>query len=148
MDLRYSHKTQNQEKVAKAMGRDFNISLKKAVVVCDNISGMKLDEAIKLLEEVMEIKTPLKFLRHQAGVGHKTGLGMAKYPEKAASHILGVLLNARANAEFKGYDADKLKILSIQANRGLTRKRRKPKGRWKAWKTQLVNVQVIVKEKT
>jgi large subunit ribosomal protein L22 len=146
MELQYSYKPEEEAKVAKAIGRSNNISFKKAVNVCTNIRGMNLLEAIALLEKVKALETPLHFSRFQRGAAHRTGIGMGKYPKKASTEMLEVLNNALANAEFKGLNTEKLKIIFVQANRGMSRKRRKPQGRWKAWKTILVNYQVIVQE--
>jgi large subunit ribosomal protein L22 len=146
MELQYSYKPEEETKIAKAIGVGNNISFKKAVIVCNNIRGMNLIEAIALLEKVKALEKPLPFSRFQRGAAHRTGIGMGKYPKKASTEMLEVLNNAMANAEFKGLNTEKLKIIFVQANRGLSRRRRKPQGRWKAWKTVLVNYQVMVQE--
>jgi ribosomal protein L22 len=43
-------------------------------------------------------------------------------------------------------DPEKIKITHIEAQKGITRKRRKPKGRYKTWRTQFVHVQAVAKE--
>jgi len=58
-----------------------------------------------------------------------------------------MLANLQSNAEYKGLDVEKLRITHIQAQKGLTRMRRKPKGRWKMWARQLVSIQAIAEEK-
>ena len=147
MELKYAYVPQNQSKVAKALGKDIDVSFKKAVVVCDKLRGMKLEEAITLLEAVVALEQPIPFKKYKDGTSHKPGMGPAKYPKKAAGEILKILKNAQTNAEYKGLDTGKLQVINIQANKGPSRKRRKPKGRWKAWKTQYVSVMAIVKEK-
>ena len=146
MELDYSLKPQNEAKVAKAIGKDINISFKKTIAVCDCVREKNLTEAIALLERVIALEEAIPFRKYNKGVSHRTGVGIAKYPKKAATEVLKVLKNAQGNAEYKGLDNDRLKIISIMVNKGQSRKRRKPKGRWKAWKTQFVCVQAVVRE--
>lgn len=146
MELDYSLKVQNEAKVAKGVGKDVNISFKKAVAVCDSVREKNLTEAIALLEKVIALEQAIPFRKYNKGVSHRTGVGIAKYPKKAASEVLKVLKNVQSNADYKGLDGERLKIISVQVNKGQSRKRRKPKGRWKAWKTQYVCIQAIAKE--
>lgn len=142
-------KPADEARAAQAMGRDFNISFKHAVVVCDKLRGMRLSEATELLESVVALEKTIPFKRFNKGIGHRKGLGrdnIGKYPKKAASCILGVLRNLEANADFKGLDSERLKITHIQALKGISRRRRKPKGRWAVWRRDLVNIQAIAEE--
>jgi len=133
MELKYAYVPQNQAKIAKACGKDIDVSFKKAVVVCDKLRGMDLDDAMALLEAVAALEQPIPFTKYNKGTSHKPGLGVGKYPRKAAEAILRILKNAQTNAEYKGLDTEKLQLINIQANKGPSRRRRKPKGRWKAW---------------
>jgi len=150
MELGYSLKLKDEGKAVKAMGRDLNISFKDAVVLSDALRGKKLSEALKLVGEVISLKTPVPYKRFQTGVGHRKGTQthkIAKYPKKAASEALKVLGNLESNAEYKGLDTDKLTLTHIQAQKGFARRRRKPKGRWRMWTTQRVHIQAIAEEK-
>lgn len=149
MELEYAFKPEDESRIAKAMGRGANISFKHAVVICDKLRGMNLGDAVELLEAVVALEKTIPFRRFNTGVSHRKGLSkdkVAKYPKKAAGEIRNVLRNVEANAEYKGLDIERLKIINIQANKGIARKRRKPKGRWRMWKTQLVSIQVIAQE--
>jgi large subunit ribosomal protein L22 len=146
MELDYSLKPQNEAKVAKAIGKDINISFKKTIAVCDSVREKNLVEAIALLERVIALEQAIPFRKYNKGVSHRTGVGIAKYPKKAAIEVLKILKNVQANADYKGLEGERLKIISIMVNKGQSRKRRKPKGRWKAWKTQYVCVQAVAKE--
>lgn len=142
-------KPRDESKAVKGMGRDMNISPKHAVAICDKLGGMKLMDAIKLLEAVIALERAIVFKKFNKGIGHRRGLGkenIGKYPKKAAAEILDILRNMETNADYKGLDAGKLKITHIQALKGIARRRRKPKGRWAVWRTQLVNVQAIAEE--
>ncbi|ADG13301.1 50S ribosomal protein L22 [Methanocaldococcus infernus] len=148
--LKYKVKV-DDEKVAKAMGRNLPISRKHAREICKELSGKPLDKAIQFLKDVIEMKRPVLFRRHCKKVGHRKGkLGWpaGRYPVKAASYILKVLENAKANAEYKGLDVNKLKILHISANKGITLKRYMPRafGRATPKFYETVHIQVILKE--
>jgi len=150
MELAYSTKPANEAKAAKAIGRDLNISFKDAVVVCDHIRGKKLEAAINMMEETVNLKNPVPYKKFNKGIGHRKGdhkVKTSRYPTKIASEILKMLANLQSNAEYKGLDVEKLRITHIQAQKGLTRMRRKPKGRWKMWARQLVSIQAIAEEK-
>ncbi len=149
MELHYSTKPKDEGKAVKGMGRDLNISPKHAVVICDKLRGMKLTDAINLLEAVIALEKTIVFRKFKKGIGHRRGLGkenIGKYPKKAAGEILNILRNLETNADYKGLDIERLKITHIQALKGIARRRRKPRGRWAVWRTQLVNVQAIVEE--
>ncbi|RLI86697.1 MAG: 50S ribosomal protein L22 [Candidatus Altiarchaeales archaeon] len=149
MELKYAFKPEDESKIAKAIGRDINISFKHAVVICDKIRGMGLGDAIKLLEAVVALEKSISFKRFNTGISHRKGLGkdnIAKYPQKAAGEILNVLRGVETNADYKGLDTERLKIINIQANKGIARRRRKPRGRWQIWRSQLVSIQVIAQE--
>jgi len=149
MELSYAAEPRNEAKAVKAIGRDLNVSFKHAVEICGKLRGMKVSEGIVLLEAVTRLEKTIPFKRFNKGIGHRRGLGkdaLSACPEKAAGLILKILQNLRANAEFRGLDADNIKITHIEALRGISRKRRKPKGRWTTWKTEYVNVQAIAEE--
>ena len=135
-------------KTVKAMGRDMNVSFKNMVMVAQALRGKKLQKAIEHLEGVVELKRTIPFTRFAKGIGHRSGnqYKSSKYPQKAAKYALDVLTNLRANAEYKGYDPENIKIVHSQANHGVSRARRKPRGRWTIWQTEYCHLQVIGKE--
>ncbi|MEA1924456.1 MAG: 50S ribosomal protein L22 [Candidatus Altiarchaeota archaeon] len=146
MELRYSYELRDDSRVAKSMGRDMNISFKDAVVVCDRIRGMMLSDAISTLRSTQLLKEPIVYNKFRKGVGHRKGSSPGKYPVKPASSILKVLMSLESNAEYKGLDTERLKIVHVQAKEGVSRKRRKPKGRWRMWSADLVHVEVVAEE--
>ena len=149
MELKYSRKIEDESNIAKAMGTDLNIPFKHAIVICDKLRGMKIEDAISLLEAVVALEKSIPFKRFNTGVGHRPKseeFKVGKYPQKAASKFLRILRNLEGNADFKGLDIENLKIIHAAAQKGLSRKKIAPKGRWKRWVTQLVNVQIIAEE--
>lgn len=149
MEFKYSQKLEDESKLAKGMGIGLNMSFKHSVIVCGRIRNMKLSDAMNLLESVISLERVIPFKRFRTGVGHRRGDGketIAKYPKKASSEVLKVLRNVEANADYKGLDIEKLKLIHIEAHKGARRRRIKPKGRWKLWRTELVHIQAIARE--
>ena len=146
MELKYSAKPEG--KTVKAIGRDMNVSFKDVVMISDAIRGMKVSKAIAFMNDVIALKRSVPYRRFRVGIGHRSGRQpkIGKYPKKAAGHVLAVLRNLEANAEFRGYDAERMKLVHVQALRGISRVRRKPRGRWTMWKTEYCHIQMIAKE--
>jgi len=123
------------EKTVKASGREVRVSHKHAREVCKTIKGMMLTQAKKYLRDVIAKKKPVLFKRFKKKAGHRRGLEKAytgKYPIKAAKHILKVLEGAEANAENKGLDSDRLRIIHASAYPGMKVKRFMPRAHGRA----------------
>ena len=106
----YSITGLDPEKTAKASGRDIRSSPKHCREICNFIKGMSVEDAKDYLIQVIELKKPIPFKRHNKHVAHKKGLNKwfaGKFPRKAANNIYTVLEAAEANAEYKGLDIDK-----------------------------------------
>jgi large subunit ribosomal protein L22 len=126
----YSITDMNLEKTVKASGREMRVSPKHAREVCTTIKGMKLGQAKDYLRQVMLKKKAVPFRRFNKKVGHRHGLEKAfsgRYPVKAAQHILMVLEGAEANAEYKGLDMERLRIIHASAYPGMKIKRFTPR---------------------
>jgi len=123
----YSITNLDPEKTVKASGREVRVSHKAAREVCQTIKGMMLDDAKTYLQEVVKKKKPISFRRFKKKAGHRHGVQKGtfagRYPVKAANHVLEVLENAEANAEFKGFDLENLRIVHASAYPGMKVKR-------------------------
>ncbi len=86
------------------------------------------------------------FVIYNKKQSHKTHGTPGRYPVKAAKMIRKVLENAKGNAEFKGLDEKKLRIVHANAYKTLTLGRTKPKGRAKPSRINLSNVEIVVRE--
>jgi len=133
---------------AKAIGKDLPVSPKMSREICGMIRGMKVDVAIKVLEEVIDLKRPVPLKRFNKRVSHKPGVGPGRYPQKTAKAILGVVKDASANADYKGLDSEGMMITTISASLGQTRPGFMPRahGRATQWNQQTVNIEVIIEE--
>ncbi len=118
------------EKTVKASGRELRVSHKHAREVCRTIKGMTLIQAKDYLKDVMEKKKAVPFRRYNKKAGHRHGLIKAaagRYPVNAAQKTLKLLTAAEANAENKGLDTEKLKIIHAAAYPGMKVKRYTPR---------------------
>jgi large subunit ribosomal protein L22 len=135
------------EKTARAVGKELPISPKAALEICRNVRGMRLERAKKFLEGVVEGTQAVKYRRHLYQITHqKGGIGPGRFPKKAAHHILRVVMDAEANAEYKGFDLEGLKVLHIAANHGRTWHQRMPRAHGTSTQKdrQTVNIEVIL----
>lgn len=105
---------------AKAVGVSLPISRKESVEICTAIRGMNVQKAIKYLEDVVALKKAVAYRRYNTDTGHKAGMMAGRYPQKSSSHILKVVQNAEANAQFKGLSTANLVIIHAVANKGPT----------------------------
>jgi large subunit ribosomal protein L22 len=123
------------EKTVKASAREIRVSHKSAREVCRTIKGMMLTKAKQYLKDVVDKKKPVPYRRFTKKLGHRHGLVKAyagRYPVKTAKHVLKVLEEAEANAENKGLDIDRLRIIHAAASQGMKMKRFKPRAQGRA----------------
>jgi large subunit ribosomal protein L22 len=114
------------EKTVKASGREVRVSHKHAREICKTIKGMMLTRAKQYLRDVMAKKKPVPFTRFKKKAGHRHGMEKAyagRYPVKAAKHVLKILEGAEANAENKGLDTERLRVIHASAYPGMKVKR-------------------------
>ena len=97
------------------------------------LRGMPLLKAIRYLEDVLEHKQAIPFLRYSGGMGrHAQGKlrnvagDKCAWPEKATKVFLGLLNNAKANAEANKppLDPEDLVVTHVQSNQAPCMRRR------------------------
>jgi large subunit ribosomal protein L17e len=116
--VRYAATSVNPTKSAKTRGSYLRVHFKNTREAAQAINGMGLTKAITYLDNVREHKQAIPFRRFKGGIG-RTGQGkefgtdsgkssssvfvtvlmIARWPEKSAKFLLGLLKNAEANAE-------------------------------------------------
>ena len=133
---------------AKAIGKEMPISPKFTREICGLVRGMKVNTAIKTLEGVIALETPVPLKRYNKRVSHKQGVGPGRYPKKAATAVLGVVKSAVANAEYKGLNTDNMIVRTITASRGRVTPGHMARahGRATEWNQDTVNLEVIIEE--
>lgn len=142
----------NPEKTAKASGRELKVSHKAAREVAKTIKGMNLSQAKDLLRDVMAKKRPIPYTRYTKKLGHKGGMQkncVGRFPIKAAEQILRVVQAAQANAENKGLDVDRLRIMHSAAYQGMKLKRYTPRAHGRASPKYDIttHVEIVLEEK-
>ena len=117
----YSVKEIDPERSVRCSGRELRISPKAASEICRAIRGMRLDDAKRFLEDVASKKRPVAYRRYKKEVPHKSQerWHAGRYPMKAATKILGLLEELQSNAEYKGLDVDRLRIIHAASQRGM-----------------------------
>lgn len=150
----YSTKIEDtdEEKIAKAIGRELRISPKSSVEICRAVRKKNVEKAKDFLSEVALMKRPVPMKRFKKGVAHRRGLEKAyagRYPKKAASQILKVLESAEANAEYKGLDTERLYVRHISTQRGRVIRGIRPRafGRASPFNEETTNIEVILQER-
>ena len=146
----YSFQDFDPDRMARASGRDLRISPKHSVELLREIRGMMLNDALKYLDDVIALKRPVPMKRFNDSQGHKPGKGFGpgRYPVKVAKAVKKVLLNAKNNAEQKGLDPDRLKIIHAAAHRGPVLRGYIPRafGRATPFNEQTTHMEIVVEE--
>ncbi len=130
---------------------ELHISPKATREICRSLKGMRVKNAQAFLEDVIVLKRAVPFKRYRRNVAHRHGLVGAdagRYPQKAAKAVLIVLKNAVANAEYKGLEAESLRIYHASSIRGRTIRGWMPRamGRATPKNTETVSVEMILTE--
>jgi large subunit ribosomal protein L22 len=83
----------------------------------------------------MDKKKPVPYRRYTKKLGHRHGLTKAsagRYPMKTSKYILKLLQGAEANAENKGLDIDRMRIIHAATSQGMKTKRYQPRAQGRA----------------
>jgi large subunit ribosomal protein L22 len=150
----YSIMGLDPDKTARVSGVDMRISPKKAAEVCREIRGLKLEKAKGLLEDVIAMKKMIPFRVHKKELGHHGNklreykFYAGGYPVKVAERVLELLKSAENNAEYKGLDVDRLKVIHASVDLGpkLRRIMTRAFGRSSPKTEQLTRVQLVLEE--
>ncbi|MBU0666261.1 MAG: 50S ribosomal protein L22 [Nanoarchaeota archaeon] len=130
------------ETMSRAVGRDLDLSTKKAIEICSYIRNRKIDRAKTILGEAITLKKPIPFKRFTTGAGHKPGMAGGKFPISAATEILKILKSAESNAKNKGLGKS-LKIIHISAQKASSPWHH---GRKKRIKMKRTHIEVVLQE--
>ena len=149
---RYGYAFQNYDstKHVSASMREKKISHKHAREVSVAIQGLTVDKARDYLQSVIEHKRSIPFRRFKNQVGHRTDPGVmsGRYPQKTVKEVLKLLDNLESNAEYKGMDLDRLRIVNATVHKGVVVKRFTPRamGRATAKNNVLTHVELVAQE--
>ena len=132
--FRYAFQNYDSTRHVRASMREKKISHKHAREIASAIKGLTVEKARDYLQDVIKHKRSIPFRRFKNQVGHRTDPGVmaGRYPEKAVTEVLKLLDNLESNAEYKGMDMDRLKIITATAQKGVIIQRIIPRAQGRA----------------
>ena len=149
---RYNYAFQNFDatKHVRASIREKKISHKHARETAKAIKGLTLEKARDYMLSVIAKERAIPFRRFKNQVGHRSDPGMmsGRYPEKTAGEFIKLLDNLESNAEYKGMDMDRLKIINATSQKGVIVERIIPRaqGRATAKNDVLTHFEIVAQE--
>jgi len=150
---KYSIVGLDPDRTAIAVARDLRISPKATREICNTIKGLYVEEARSFLEDVIAKKKLVPFKRYKKKLAHHPGLEewkwyCGRYPVKAAKYILRLLDNLINNAEYKGIDVERSRIIHAVTHKGPKIKRFFPRafGRTSPKSDILTHIEIALEE--
>jgi len=148
--FKYAFQNYDATRHVRASLREKDISHKHAREVAVAVKGLSIEKARDFLQAVINKERAVAFRRFKNQVGHKSDPGMmsGRYPQKTAKEFIKVLDNLESNAEYKGMDLDRLKIINATVHKGVIIKRFTPRamGRATAKNDVLTHVELVAQE--
>jgi len=148
--FKYAFQNYDATRHVRASLREKDISHKHAREVAVAVKGLSIEKARDFLQAVINKERAVAFRRFKNQVGHKSDPGMmsGRYPQKTAKEFIKVLDNLESNAEYKGMDLDRLKIINATVHKGVTVKRFIPRamGRATPKNDVLTHVELVAQE--
>jgi len=114
---------------AKCRISDLRAHYKNTYEVARACKGLKLNNAIKYLDNVLEHKQIIPFRRYTGGIGRHAQVKVFKHtqgrwPEKSTKCVRELLINLRANAETAKLNVDDCVITHVVVQRAVSGRRR------------------------
>jgi large subunit ribosomal protein L17e len=153
--VRYSVNPEVPEKTSKTRGKGLRVHFKHCREIAHYTKGMKVEKALKHLDQVLKFKAIIPFVKYTGGIGRKAMAKQVKapgskgrWPIKATAVYVDLLKNAVANAETKGLETSSLVIDHAQVNRAPAGRRRtyRAHGRIGKYASQPAHIEIILKE--
>ena len=148
--FRYAFQNYDATRHVRSSVREKDISHKHAREVAVAIKGLSIERARDYLTAVVNKQRAIAFGRYKNQVGHRADPGMmsGRYPQKTAREFIKVLDNLESNAEYKGMDLDRLKIVNATVHKGVIVKRFTPRamGRATPKNNVLTHVELVAQE--
>jgi len=141
----------DEERTSKAMRSEMHISPKHSFEICRAIKGKMTEDAKVYLEEVINMQRSVPFKRHKRDLAHRSdlvGWDAGRYPVKASSEILKLIIDAESNAVYKDLEPERMRIKHIATKKGRTIRGFTPRamGRATPKNTETVTVEILLEE--
>ncbi|CRH01577.1 60S ribosomal protein L17, putative [Plasmodium relictum] len=134
-------------------GKYLRVHFKNTYEAARAIRRMKLLEAKKYLNDVIEKKRCVPFRKYNGGVGRTNQAKefnhtQGRWPVKSCKFLLNVLDNVQANAEARNLEIGKLRLIHVMVNKARPGRRRtyKAHGRINPYMSSPCHIQVIARE--
>ena len=148
----YAYKNFDKSRQVRSAVRETDISHKHAREIALSIKNLSIDKARVYLESVLNREIAVPFRRYHNEVAHRSnirdGFSAGRFPLKATREFLKLLDNLESNAEYKGMDLDRLKIVSVVVHKGTKLKRFTPRamGRASPKFDTLIHIEMVAQE--
>lgn len=149
----YQTEIHDEKNVAKAILKNQRASLKFSTEMAREIKGKRLDKSERFVEDIVAKKRHLPLRVYKKKVAHRKGDAQSytpsgRYPTDTANVFLKLLETVKANADYKGMDAENLIITHIFASKGFQRISFQTQGRisGKRRKRKSVHLEIVVRE--
>ena len=149
----YQAKIGKESKTAKATLKNANVSLKNSTEMMREIKGQPVDKSIRRIQRIERKEEALPLRKYNKKVAHrkgdaKSGVKSGRYPVNVAKKFIELLELAKANADFKSLDTEKLLVLHGHASMGFSRQTLQPKGKigGKTRNKKSTHLEIIVTE--
>jgi large subunit ribosomal protein L22 len=148
----YAFQNYDKTRHVRASIREKDISHKHAREIAVAIKGRSIENAREFLENVVARREAVPYRRYNNEVAHRSnirnGFFAGRFPKKAASEFLRLLDNLESNAEYKGMDLDRLRIVNSAVHKGTKLQRFQPRamGRSSPKFDTLVHVELVAQE--
>lgn len=146
----YAFQNYDSTRHVRAALREKQISHKHAREIAVKIKGMSIEKARDFLTAVINKQRAVPFKRYKEQVGHRSDPGVmsGRYPQKSAHEFIKLLDNLESNAEYKGMDLDRLRIVNATVHKGVIIKRFIPRamGRATPKNNVLTHVELVAQE--
>ena len=139
----YAFQGFENERMARALGRDLPISVKHASMVCNAIRGKSIERARTILSEAITMKKAIPFTRFNMDRGHKRKIGPGRYVVNTCLEIMKTLNSAEANGHQK--NLGKMRILHACAHKA---SRPWHYGRQRRRQMKRSHIEIVVGEKS
>ncbi len=146
----YAFQNYDSTKHVRASMREKQISHKHAREIAVQIKGLSIEKARDYLQNVVHKQRAVPFRRYKNQVGHRSDPGVmsGRYPEKSATEFIKLIDNLESNAEYRGMDLDRLKIINATVHKGVLIKRFIPRAQGRATPKNnvLTHVELVAQE--
>ncbi len=145
--------TYDDTRMARAITTNRPASVKYSLEIARCIKGKTIQDAQTFLQNIVEEKAFLPLRTYHKKIPHRKGAAVfgtksGRYPWKTCEAWQALLNSVKANADVKGLDTKKLRVVHANATHGFSRIRYQNQGRIsnKAKKSKSAHLEIIVRE--